>query len=454
MTASWCPSLRHLADKTDHPRDSAPINVAAKSRGPKRINNGGNSPAHALGKSELAYEVEPPRQAEEQDVWQSTPTTSRALGGSAAASSGGAPRKSDRAEANKTQEWTGTDSSWYHQSQPNGKAKDEWSNHAASSEGWSSNRVAANRKQAWSGADSTRYGQSQPMEWAKDEWSARAASNKNWSSTRGGNWAGNKMGAAWPQAGQVGGYEREWNSGRKPSPPATNQQEHERMPLRQQGKAAPYAKAAAIGAESASAAKDAAKDESAPSGAQGKSGKTSVAQDARLKWVEKEGESDQLLKSKDSCDGRREDAANDLPAPIGAKDNRGKKDTGKDAKLKWVEKDAASEQPSKGKASHAGRREDAAKYVSAPIGANGTHGKRDAGKDAELKWVEKHAASDQPSKGKASHDGRRDDAARHVSVPIGANGVVGERCEAGTKKDAGKDAKLKWVEKEVAPDRH
>lgn len=242
MTASWCPRLRHLADGNVQVKEEVSSGVAANAAGPRR-DVAGNSPAHALSKSELAYDLGPSRQGDD-DAWQPSSTTKGAPGGSIAAA-GGVPRNGDHVGAKNKQAWLGADSGWYDQSEPSWKSTDIWS--------------------------------------------SKTSSDKGWDSAQSGWWADNVSRAAWPPAVPIGADE----NAHKKSSSSRSPKEEKVEPKRQQGKAAPYASAAAVAPDSASAAVGAAAGAAVPSEAKGKFGKKAARKDAGLKWVEKGAVSDQ-----------------------------------------------------------------------------------------------------------------------------------------------------------------
>lgn len=257
MTASWCPRLRHQVDNKVQVREDVSNGVAASSTGQRRdvsapvhpsIDFGGNSPAHALGKSELAYDLPPSHQAEEDD-WQPT-STAHGVHDKFGQAVGGVSRKGDRVGAKEKQTWLSADSGWY----------DQW------------------QKPSWN---------------SPDHWSSKSTSKGGWEAAQAGWWASDVSRAAWPPAVPIGAGKDARKGGSAPRDP----KEQKQQPLRRHGKAAPYA-AAAASADPTSAATVAAGGAAEPSEAKGKLGKKAPRKDAELKWVAKDAVSDQPSKGK------------------------------------------------------------------------------------------------------------------------------------------------------------
>lgn len=246
MASPWCPRLRHLADSvalkepasSGAPADPAEPRKEGAAPAHPKADVAANGPAPALGKSELAYDLGPSQQADE-DAWQQAAAIKEAP---AAAETGGAPREGASAAA------TG------------GAIK-------------KGNAAGARKKQqAWPGAVGSSY-----------DWQASWKSTDGWSSNggwQGGGWTGSDSRTAWPQSGPVGAGEEApgWKESK-----------------RQQGKAAPVAKAV----EAAGATAGAPGAEASPGEARGgKRGKKVERKEAGLRWVEKDVASAQPSKDK------------------------------------------------------------------------------------------------------------------------------------------------------------
>lgn len=253
MTASWNPRLRHLVDSKVQAREDVSSGAAANSTRPRRdvaalvppsVDFGGNSPAHALGQSELAYDLGPVRQAED-DAWQPQVSTSQGARSDVDQAGGGVPWKGDRVGANK---------------------KKQQQTRSGADGGWNST----------------------------DLWSSKSTSKEGWDAAQTGWWAGDESRAVWPPAVQVGADE----NAHKKSSLSRSPKEQKQQPLRQQGKAAPYATAAAVAADSAGAATGAPGGAEVPSEAKGKFGKKVARKDVGLRWVEKDAVFDQPSKDK------------------------------------------------------------------------------------------------------------------------------------------------------------
>lgn len=251
MTSPWCPRLRHLVDNVElkeqassgAPADTAEPRRERAAQARPKTDVAANGPAPALGKSELAYDIGPSQQPdEEEDTWQEAGAAPKEEPSAAAASK--APKAGAPAAAN------------------GGPAKKK-----ATSLGKDAAGTKKKQQQAWPDAVGGSYDWQANWE-ATDGWS----SNGGW---QGDAWTGSDSGTSWQQSGPVGAGEE-----------APVWKDSSRQPLKQQGKAAPYAK---VEEAAESGAVGAAEAEAAPGEMRGKRGKKVARKEAiGLRWVEKD----------------------------------------------------------------------------------------------------------------------------------------------------------------------